>query len=48
MRGIGPHPDGVQLAFSSVGPTAPSPEVWVMENLLPASKEPAAARQIKK
>lgn len=34
------HPDGVQLAFSSVGSTIKSPSVWVMENFLP----PALAR----
>jgi Tol biopolymer transport system component len=35
---ISPHPDGVRIAFSSVGPTAPSPEVWVMENVLQVAK----------
>jgi len=38
MRGLSPHPDGVRIAFSSTGPTAPSPEVWVMENVLTAAK----------
>jgi len=37
------HPDGVHLAFSSLGPTMTSPSVWVMENFLPpalAAPEP--------
>ncbi len=35
---ISPHPDGGRIAFSSTGPTAPSPEVWVMENVLTVAK----------
>jgi Tol biopolymer transport system component len=42
MGDISPHPDGVRIAFSSVGPTAPSPEVWVMENFLQPAKDAAA------
>jgi len=32
------HPDGVNLAFSSLGSTMKSPSVWVMENFLPPLK----------
>jgi len=38
MSDISPHPDGVRIAFSSLGPTIHGPEVWVMENFLPAVK----------
>jgi len=31
------HPDGVQLAFTSLGFTSKSPSIWVMENFLPPS-----------
>ena len=33
------HPDGKQIAFSSKGPTAQIPELWVMENFLPIDKK---------
>jgi len=29
------HPDGVHIAFCSLGPTMNQPSVWVMENFLP-------------
>ncbi len=35
---ISPHPDGVRIAFSSLGPTIHGPEVWVIEHFLPAAK----------
>jgi Tol biopolymer transport system component len=35
------HPDGVHLAFSSLGSTMKSPSVWVMENFLPVARTPA-------
>jgi Tol biopolymer transport system component len=35
---ISPHPDGVRIAFSSLGSTVRGPQVWVMENFLPAGK----------
>jgi len=38
MGDISPHPDGVRIAFSSLGPTVHGPEVWVLENFLPAGK----------
>jgi len=38
MSDMSPHPDGVRIAFSSTGPTAASPEVWVMENVLAVAK----------
>jgi hypothetical protein len=45
MGDISPHPDGVRIAFSSLGPTVHGPEVWVMENFLPAAKAtPGAAK----
>ena len=34
IEDINPHPDGVRLAFSSLGPTMNGTQVWVMENLL--------------
>lgn len=36
---ISPHPDGSRIVFSSLGPTIHGPEVWVMENFLPAKRE---------
>ncbi len=39
-------PDGRRVVFSRGQPGGA--EVWVMENLLPAAKEPPAARQVKK
>ena len=35
FENISIHPDGVHLAFSSLGSTRKSPSVWVMENFLP-------------
>ena len=35
---ISPHPDGSRIAFVSFGPMLHGPEVWVMENFLPADK----------
>jgi len=37
-RSLSLHPDGVRFAFSSFGPTAHGPEVWMMENFLPKGK----------
>ena len=31
------HPDGTRLAFSSNGPSQKQPELWMMENFLPAA-----------
>ena len=36
---ISPHPDGRQIAFTSHGLTKKAPEIWVMENFLPAERE---------
>ena len=36
---ISPLSDGNRIAFSSMGPTVHGPEVWVMENFLPAEKK---------
>jgi len=33
------HPDGRQIAISSPGPVPQKPELWVMENFLPAVKK---------
>ena len=38
LEHISPHPDGSQIAFTSVGPTLKGPEVWVMKNFLPTSE----------
>ncbi|MBE0713985.1 MAG: PD40 domain-containing protein [Candidatus Aminicenantes bacterium] len=38
IENISPHPDGNRLAFSALGPTIHGPEVWVMENFLPADE----------
>ena len=35
FENLSAHPDGVRLAFSSLGPTMKMPSVWVMENFLP-------------
>jgi Tol biopolymer transport system component len=40
FENLSAHPDGVHLAFSSLGSTIKMPSVWVMENFLPK----AAAR----
>jgi Tol biopolymer transport system component len=40
FENLSAHPDGVHLAFSSLGSTMKMPSVWVMENFLP----PTAAR----
>jgi Tol biopolymer transport system component/Skp family chaperone for outer membrane proteins len=37
FENLSAHPDGVRLAFSSLGPTMKMPSVWVMENFLPPS-----------
>jgi Tol biopolymer transport system component len=42
---ICPHPDGNHLAFGSFGPTLHGPEVWVMENFLPAERESKRDRE---
>ena len=35
FESLSAHPDGVNLAFSSLGSTMKSPSVWIMENFLP-------------
>ncbi len=37
FENLSAHPDGVHIAFCSLGPTMKSPSVWVMENFLPPS-----------
>jgi Tol biopolymer transport system component len=32
---ISPHPDGRQIAFTSIGQERKAPEIWVLENFLP-------------
>jgi Tol biopolymer transport system component len=34
-----PHPDGRQIAFTSIGLEKKAPEIWVMENFLPEEKK---------
>jgi hypothetical protein len=36
---ISPHPDGRQIAFTSLGLTDKGPEIWVMKNFLPESRK---------
>jgi Tol biopolymer transport system component len=36
---ISPHPDGQQIAFTSLGQERKAPEIWVMENFLPDEKQ---------
>jgi len=36
---ISPHPDGRQIAFTSIGLEKKAPEIWVMENFLPQEKK---------
>ena len=38
FENLSAHPDGVHLAFSSLGSTMKMPSVWVMENFLPPLK----------
>ncbi|MBP1779632.1 MAG: hypothetical protein H6Q86_5643, partial [candidate division NC10 bacterium] len=40
FENLSAHPDGVRLAFSSLGPTMKLPSVWVMENFLPLARTP--------
>jgi Tol biopolymer transport system component len=39
IKRISIHPDGRQIAVSSPGPTPQMPELWMMENFLPAIKK---------
>jgi Tol biopolymer transport system component len=41
FENLSAHPDGVHLAFSSLGPAMKLPSVWVMENFLPVARTPA-------
>ena len=43
FENLSAHPDGVRLAFSSIGSTMKMPSVWVMENFLPAAPARPAA-----
>lgn len=36
---ISPHPDGRQIAFTSIGLERKAPEIWVLENFLPQEKK---------
>ncbi|UCE42351.1 MAG: PD40 domain-containing protein [Candidatus Aminicenantes bacterium] len=36
---ISPHPDGRQIAFTSIGLERKAPEIWVLENFLPDEKK---------
>ncbi len=38
IRHLSVHPDGLHLAFSSIGSVKKFPEVWIMENFLPKEK----------
>jgi Tol biopolymer transport system component len=40
FENLSAHPDGVRLAFSSLGPRMKLPSVWVLENFLPAARTP--------
>jgi len=36
---ISPHPDGRQIAYTSIGQEKKAPEIWVLENFLPDKKK---------
>ena len=40
FENLSAHPDGVRLAFSSLGPTMKLPSVWVVENFRPLARTP--------